>query len=670
MPDNSHPPVTTISDSIDATTVTLSTTDTAITEGGVIVYTATLSNEAHAPVTVTLSNGVVINIAAGQTTGSAPFQTPINDVYTNGSTVSPTITSATGGNFENLVPDNSHPPVTTISDSIDATTVTLSTTDTAITEGGVIVYTATLSQEAHAPVTVTLSNGVVINIAAGQTTGSAPFQTPINDVYTNGSTVSPTITSATGGNFESLVPDNSHPPVTTISDSIDATTVTLSTTDTAITEGGVIVYTATLSQEAHAPVTVTLSNGVVINIAAGQTTGSAPFQTPINDVYTNGSTVSPTITSATGGNFESLVPDNSHPPVTTISDSIDATTVTLSTTDTAITEGGVIVYTATLSQEAHAPVTVTLSNGVVINIAAGQTTGSAPFQTPINDVYTNGSTVSPTITSATGGNFESLVPDNSHPPVTTISDSIDATTVTLSTTDTAITEGGVIVYTATLSQEAHAPVTVTLSNGVVINIAAGQTTGSAPFQTPINDVYTNGSTVSPTITSATGGNFENLVPDNSHPPVTTISDSVDTTTVTLSTTDTAITEGGVIVYTATLSQEAHAPVTVTLSNGVVINIAAGQTTGSAPFQTPINDVYTNGSTVSPTITSATGGNFESLVPDNSHPPVTTISDSIDATTVTLSTTDTAITEGGVIVYTATLSQEAHAPVTVTLPMGW
>ncbi|WP_443217071.1 immunoglobulin-like domain-containing protein [Pseudomonas sp. GM78] len=28
----------------------------------------------------------------------------------------------------------------------------------------------------------------------------------------------------------------------------------------------------------------------------------------------------------------------------------------------------------------------------------------------------------------------------------------------------------------------------------------------------------------------------------------------------------------------------------------------------------MNDVYNNGSTVSPTITSATGGNFESLVP--------------------------------------------------------
>ncbi|WP_421728418.1 retention module-containing protein, partial [Pseudomonas yamanorum] len=669
VPDNTNPPTTVISDSIDTTTVTLSTTDTAITEGGQITYTATLSNEAQAPVTVTLSNGQVITIDAGKTTGTVVFQTPVNDVYNNGSTVSTTITTATGGNFEKLVPDNTNPPTTVISDSIDTTTVTLSTTDTAITEGGQITYTATLSNEAQAPVTVTLSNGQVITIDAGKTTGTVVFQTPVNDVYNNGSTVSTTITTATGGNFEKLVPDNTNPPTTVISDSIDTTTVTLSTNDTAITEGGQITYTATLSNEAQAPVTVTLSNGQVITIDAGKTTGTVVFQTPVNDVYNNGSTVSTTITTATGGNFEKLVPDNTNPPTTVISDSIDTTTVTLSTTDTAITEGGQITYTATLSNEAQAPVTVTLSNGQVITIDAGKTTGTVVFQTPVNDVYNNGSTVSTTITTATGGNFEKLVPDNTNPPTTVISDSIDTTTVTLSTTDTAITEGGQITYTATLSNEAQAPVTVTLSNGQVITIDAGKTTGTVVFQTPVNDVYNNGSTVSTTITTATGGNFEKLVPDNTNPPTTVISDSIDTTTVTLSTDDTAITEGGQITYTATLSNEAQAPVTVTLSNGQVITIDAGKTTGTVVFQTPVNDVYNNGSTISTTISTATGGNFEKLVPDNTNPPTTVISDSIDTTTVTLSTNDTAITEGGQITYTATLSNEAQAPVTVTLSNG-
>ncbi|WP_414868194.1 immunoglobulin-like domain-containing protein, partial [Pseudomonas sp. IT-194MI4] len=87
----------------------------------------TLTNPAQTPVTVTLSNGSTITIEAGKTTGSVNVETPANDVYNNGSTVSTTITGATGGNFENLVPSTT-PAVTTITDSIDSTGLSLSAT--------------------------------------------------------------------------------------------------------------------------------------------------------------------------------------------------------------------------------------------------------------------------------------------------------------------------------------------------------------------------------------------------------------------------------------------------------------------------------------------------------------------------------------------------------------
>ncbi|UVM44894.1 retention module-containing protein [Pseudomonas brassicacearum] len=650
------PAVTTITDSVDTTGLTLTASNT-ITEGGQITYTATLTNPAQTPVTVTLSNGSVITIAAGQTSGTVNVETPANDVYNNGSTVSTTITGATGGNFENLVPSTT-PAVTTITDSVDSTGLTLTASNT-ITEGGQITYTATLTNPAQTPVTVTLSNGSVITIAAGQTTGTVNVETPANDVYNNGSTVSTTITGATGGNFENLVPSTT-PAVTTITDSVDSTGLTLTASNT-ITEGGSIVYTATLTNPAQTPVTVTLSNGSVITIAAGQTTGTVNVETPANDVYNNGSTVSTTITGATGGNFENLVPSTA-PAVTTITDSADTTGLTLTASNT-ITEGGQITYTATLTNPAQTPVTVTLSNGSVITIAAGQTTGTVNVETPANDVYNNGSTVSTTITGATGGNFENLVPSTT-PAVTTITDSADTTGLTLTASNT-ITEGGQITYTATLTNPAQTPVTVTLSNGSVITIAAGQTTGTVNVETPANDVYNNGSTVSTTITGATGGNFENLVPSTT-PAVTTITDSVDTTGLTLTASDT-ITEGGSIVYTATLTNPAQTPVTVTLSNGSIITIAAGQTTGTVNVETPANDVYNNGSTVSTTITGATGGNFENLVPSTA-PAVTTITDSVDTTDLSLSAS-TEVAEGGSIVYTATLTNAAGSPVTVTLSNG-
>ncbi|WP_163011627.1 immunoglobulin-like domain-containing protein, partial [Pseudomonas viridiflava] len=105
--------------------------------------TATLTNPAQTPMTDTLSNGSTITIAAGGTIGTINVPTAANDVYNNGSTVSTTISGATGGNFENLVPSNT-PAVTTITDSVDNTGLTLTATNN-IVEGGQITYTATLT---------------------------------------------------------------------------------------------------------------------------------------------------------------------------------------------------------------------------------------------------------------------------------------------------------------------------------------------------------------------------------------------------------------------------------------------------------------------------------------------------------------------------------------------
>ncbi|PYB99639.1 large adhesive protein [Pseudomonas koreensis] len=653
---NPTPAVTTITDSVDNTGLTLTATNNVV-EGGQITYTATLTNPAQTPVTVTLSNGSTITIAAGETVGTVNVPTAANDVYNNGSTVSTTITGATGGNFENLVP-NTTPAVTTITDSVDNTGLTLTATNN-IVEGGQITYTATLTNPAQTPVTVTLSNGSTTTIAPGETVGTVNVPTAANDVYNNGSTVSTTITGATGGNFENLVP-NTTPAVTTITDSVDNTGLTLTATNN-IVEGGQITYTATLTNPAQTPVTVTLSNGSTITIAAGETVGTVNVPTAANDVYNNGSTVSTTITGATGGNFENLVP-NTTPAVTTITDSVDNTGLTLTATNN-IVEGGQITYTATLTNPAQTPVTVTLSNGSTITIAPGETVGTVNVPTAANDVYNNGSTVSTTITGATGGNFENLVP-NTTPAVTTITDSVDNTGLTLTATNN-IVEGGQITYTATLTNPAQTPVTVTLSNGSTITIAAGETVGTVNVPTAANDVYNNGSTVSTTITGATGGNFENLVP-NTTPAVTTITDSVDNTGLTLTATNNIV-EGGQITYTATLTNPAQTPVTVTLSNGSTITIAAGETVGSVNVPTAANDVYNNGSTVSTTITGATGGNFENLVPSNT-PAVTTITDSVDDTGLTLTATDN-IVEGGQITYTATLTNPAQTPVTVTLSNG-
>ncbi|MCC9009594.1 retention module-containing protein, partial [Pseudomonas putida] len=441
-----------------------------------------------------------------------------------------------------------------------------------------------------------------------------------------------------------------------------ATDLILGATPSISEAGGVIVYTATVGQAPTTNLVVTLSNGAVIVIPAGQTSGSVNVVVPANDTpYIDGGQISATVTGTTGGNGLTVtVPQT--PAVTQVTDTIDTTTATL-TANPSVTEGGVITYTVTLSNPAQTPVTVTLSNGQVITIEAGKTQGSVDFQTPANDVYNNGSTVSTTITGATGGNFEQLTP-NPAPAETVISDSVDNTTATL-TASPSVTEGGVITYTVTLSNPAQTPVTVTLSNGQTITVEAGKTQGSVDFQTPANDVYNNGSTVSVTIENATGGNFEQLTP-NPTPAQTTINDSVDTTTATL-TANPSVTEGGVITYTVTLSNPAQTPVTVTLSNGQTITVEAGKTQGSVDFQTPANDVYNNGSTVSVTIENATGGNFEQLTP-NPTPASTVINDSVDTVTVSIVSNGN-VTEDQQPSFTVKVSQALDRPLTVTLSNG-
>ncbi|WP_412512661.1 immunoglobulin-like domain-containing protein, partial [Shewanella indica] len=60
---------------------------------------------------------------------------------------------------------------------------------------------------------------------------------------------------------------------------------------------------------------------------------------------------------------------------------------------------------------------------------------------------------------------------------------------------------------------------------------------------------------------------------------TTVNDTIDTTTVTL-TAPAEVNEGGQITYTATVNNTPETDLVLTLSNGASITIAAGQTEGT------------------------------------------------------------------------------------------
>nr|WP_256675136.1 immunoglobulin-like domain-containing protein [Pseudomonas sp. URMO17WK12:I11] len=639
---------TSVTDVQDTTTVSLSATQT-VAEGGQIVYTATLTNAAQSPVTVTLSNGQSITIGANQTTGSVTVAAPGDDPYIDAGQVSARITNATGGNFENLA-INSTAAVTSVTDTIDTSTVTLSATPS-VAEAGTIIYTASVGAPVTgSPVVVTLANGQIITIPVGQSSGTATGAVS-NDVYQGHAAVTNSITNVSGGNYENLVADKGV-VTTTVTDVQDTTTVILTATPS-VAEGGTIVYTATVSAAVTGtPVVVNLSNGQIITIPVGQSSGTATGAVS-NDVYQGHAAVTNSITNVSGGNYENLVADKGVVS-TAVTDVQDTTTVSLSATQT-VAEGSQIVYTATLTNAAQSPVTVTLSNGQSITIGANQTTGSVSVAAPGDDPYIDAGQVSARITNATGGNFENLA-INSTAAVTSVTDTIDTSTVTLTATPS-VAEGGTIVYTATVSAAVTGtPVVVNLSNGQIITIAVGQTSGTATAAVS-NDVYQGHAAVTNSISSVSGGNFENLVA-NKTLVNTAVTDVQDTTTVTLSATPT-VAEGGSVTYTASVD----APVTgsavvVTLANGQTITIPVGQSAGTVTTAVS-NDVYLGHAAVSNSITAVSGGNYEKLVA-NTASVSTAVTDVQDTTTVSLTATPS-VAEGGTILYTASVS----APVTVT-----
>ena len=589
------------------------------------------------PVVVSLANGQSITIPVGQSSGTA-IGAVTNDVYQGHAAVTNSITSVSGGNYENLVA-NQAPVSTSVTDVQDITTVTLTATPS-VTEGGTIIYTATVGAPVTgSPVVVSLANGQTITIPLGQSSGTATGAVT-NDVYQGHAAVSNQITAVSGGNYENLVA-NQALVSTTVTDEQDTTTVSLTATPS-VAEGGQIVYTATLTNAAQSAVTVSLSNGQTITIGANQTSGSITVAAPADDPYLDAGQVSAHITNASGGNFENLA-INSTAAVTTVSDTIDTSTVTLTATSS-VAEGGTIVYTATVT----APVTgsavvVALANGQTITIPVGQSSGTATSAVT-NDVYQGHAAVTNSITSVSGGNYENLVA-NQAPVSTSVTDVQDTTTVSLTATPT-VAEGGTIIYTATVGAPVTgSPVVVSLANGQTITIPVGQSSGTATGAVT-NDVYQGHAAVTNSITSVSGGNYENLVA-NQAPVSTSVTDVQDTTTVSLTATP-SVAEGGTIIYTATVGAPVTgSPVVVSLANGQTITIPVGQSAGTATGAVS-NDLYQGHAAVTNSITSVSGGNYENLVA-NQAPVSTAVTDVQDTTTVTLTATPS-VTEGDHYLY--------------------
>ena len=171
-----------MSDTTDDTTLTLNDVTVSESDGGTATITASLDNAPETELVVTLSNGATITFAAGATTATSTAFAINNDedVYVDGSSFELSVSSTSGGNFENLVTTDTS--TVTVNDTTDTTTVTLASSD--VNEGADITITASVDNAPQTDLVVTLSNGETLTILAGATSGTVTFTNPnADDVY-------------------------------------------------------------------------------------------------------------------------------------------------------------------------------------------------------------------------------------------------------------------------------------------------------------------------------------------------------------------------------------------------------------------------------------------------------------------------------------------------------
>ena len=406
--------------------------------------------------------------------------------------------------------------------------------------------------------------------------------------------------------------------------------------------------------------TVTLSNGDTITILVGDTIGSTVSAVRADNPYVNANgSLSVTIAGTSGGNYESLAASGT--VINTVVDDADTTTVSLSA-NASVAEGGTITYTASLTNPAGTAMTVTLSNGATINIAANASSGSTTVAAPGEDVYVDAGSVSATITGTTGGNFENLAVNRRGD--TAITDTIDthgepdrqrvgrpkagaarngepdAAARTTAVTVTLAYSGAQPTAATSRCGQGHDSGRQQLANFNVATLDDELAEGRKALRSR----WCRPAAATSRACSSAGSRRHHRHRRQRHP------------TVSLSATPSLTEAGGTIVYTATLTQAPVSAMTVTLSTARPSRSLAGaerhgqRARGRQRRRVCRPRQCQRDASAAPAAAAS--------VAIDATAAMTTITDTIDATTVSLSATPS-VAEGGNITYTARLTNAAR-----------
>ena len=528
----------------DELTVMLKLSPTSISEnGGVSTVTAILNGAADDDVTVTVSaapvapavagdftlNGTTLTITAGEmsSAGTVTISGEDNDRYASAKSV--TVTGTVTGSTEVGAPA---PQTLTITDDDAAPTVSLEISSSSISEdGGEATVTATLSEAAGEPVTVTvsaeavspaeaadfrLSANTALTIPARQTSSTERVTIAAVNDETHAPDRTVTITGTVTAGPEGLAAPAAQ--TLEITEDEDTPAVTLKLDPASISENeGATTVTATLSGPSSETVTVTVTarpvspaeaddfalTGTTLTIVAGATESTREVKVTAKDNDRDAPEKRVEIGGSVSGGNGAAAPA---PLTLTITDDEDTPTLTLALDPASISENdGVSTVTASLDGLSSDDVVVTVSATAVepavandfrlsvnreLTIRAGQSasTGTVTIAAEDNDVDAPANTIEVTA-SATGANGVAAPAAQR----LTITDDDGTPTVTLKLEPTSIGEnGGRSTVTASLDRPSSESVTVEVSvapvspaadtdfelTGTTLTIGPGETTST------------------------------------------------------------------------------------------------------------------------------------------------------------------------------------------------
>jgi len=280
-----------------------------------VTFTVSLDRASKADVTVTLSNGHVVIIPAGETSASVTIPTRADDVYLQGGdTYSAAIENVTSGFALDTPVWNSDTVSATVTDDRDATRFSISAADTDEAAAKVVF---TIEAE-NAPLTdavVTVDVAGVehqVEFKAGQTTATLEIANAnTEDVYLDASSLTATIVKVEGGSYEGVTGVGSS-TAAHIADTIQATTAEVFLTPL---EDGTVQVSIELSNAPDegysATVTYTVNGDErTATFQSDQTTFVDNKTVPvISDAYGTATSVTVTVTKITGGNYEAVSVD-------------------------------------------------------------------------------------------------------------------------------------------------------------------------------------------------------------------------------------------------------------------------------------------------------------------------------------------------------------------------